>query len=505
MNNVKRNIVIGIICLFSVVLLQAGFLFFFYNRGIKNCESVTSMYWSAMGGKADERLVLDSNDPTVSQRIKSPHNALEQVILFFYHCDVPDSGKLIVSIKDAKGNVLAENSVDLAYYNEDVLCSITDLQDIDPGKEKEFEVVITISDIGDDHIEVGIASDPSKPRIFESFSNGTALFTGIKCTYTDNADLIAGIKKFIAVFSFIDILCLIWIIGIVSKKYKISVILSAALLICIGAFFGYSKFRQSREWYERFPYISHALGSTESEDFMMRNSYEAFERSYAGGYKVFEVDFAQTSDGKIALKHDWLDNSAFPDFEDGYVPTLDEFLNAKQAGQYTTMDINMLLDMMVEHKDIYVVTDSKESGFGITSKQFTEISEALENYTPAQRRHIKDHMIVQIYNDDMYYAIENTFDAEHYIYTIYQRGNADNLDSLFRFCRDNDIPVITVPFKWWDERLCNEMNDSGFTYYLHTLNDPKDIASLFEAGADGVYVDEPDLNDLKKEIQNNKR
>ena len=44
------------------------------------------------------------------------------------------------------------------------------------------------------------------------------------CSVTDNADLIAGIKKFIAVFSFIDILCLIWIIGIVSKKYKISVI-----------------------------------------------------------------------------------------------------------------------------------------------------------------------------------------------------------------------------------------------------------------------------------------
>ena len=49
-------------------------------------------------------------------------------------------------------------------------------------------------------------------------------------------------------------------------------------------------------------YIMHALGGMDGK-YSYTNSIDALERTYAEGYRLFEVDVSFTSDNKLVLAH----------------------------------------------------------------------------------------------------------------------------------------------------------------------------------------------------------
>lgn len=49
--------------------------------------------------------------------------------------------------------------------------------------------------------------------------------------------------------------------------------------------------------------IAHAFGGVDGASYT--NSYEAFITNYNRGYRLFEVDLVQTTDGKLVARHDW--------------------------------------------------------------------------------------------------------------------------------------------------------------------------------------------------------
>ena len=70
--------------------------------------------------------------------------------------------------------------------------------------------------------------------------------------------------------------------------------------------------------------IMHAMGGIDGNDYT--NSLEAFERHYARGRRVFEVDFALTNDNKVVAKHSKKINLS-----------QQEFLSRKIMGKYQSV------------------------------------------------------------------------------------------------------------------------------------------------------------------------
>lgn len=126
-----------------------------------------------------------------------------------------------------------------------------------------------------------------------------------------------------------------------------------------------------------FGLIAHACGITPEGD-LYTNSKEALLRSLEMGYKFIEVDLAITSDSQVVALHDWyLYNTLFTDNEalDETPHTLNDFLNSKYYGEYTTMSLTDVLEI-VKDKDVIIVTD-KVSDPVIIDKYFSEFKDRL--------------------------------------------------------------------------------------------------------------------------------
>ena len=73
------------------------------------------------------------------------------------------------------------------------------------------------------------------------------------------------------------------------------------------------------------------------------NSKEALEQAIQNGYKVIEVDFSVTSDGRVVCTHDFSEFSEIPDY--------DTFMLSKIKGQYTPISIEELVGCIAHHPD----------------------------------------------------------------------------------------------------------------------------------------------------------
>jgi hypothetical protein len=104
-------------------------------------------------------------------------------------------------------------------------------------------------------------------------------------------------------------------------------------------------------------YIAHTLGLTPNGT-AGTNTKEAFEHSYAKGFRLFEADLLRTKDNHIIVAHDrhepfWGSSEAF---EQTNYTTL---IGAKYNNTYTTMDIRALLTVLQTYTDAYIILDIK--------------------------------------------------------------------------------------------------------------------------------------------------
>ena len=483
-----------------VVFIAAQILYLSkdYKKSCGKLEEYTVTRWSSPKGYADGRLILDENNPRLTQYFTTYDGSTKQITFFLYHCGEGTDGVLYLNIIDGNGTVLKESTVELSYYDQDILCYAYPVEELELSPGSRYGVEVIFQSQGDSYIEAGIATNPSKPAVYQNFEDGTALYIGMEYTYRETYKVRERIRKKILLLALIDLVLLLWIPGIFAGKIWSSVTVTAVICSICAVVLLVVKEQKAKVWYETQPFIIHALGTVDGLEYM--NCLEGLEASYAGGFHLFEADFARTSDGEYVLKHDWEIPFGLPDFENGYIPTRDEFLAARIYGKYTTMDLKMVLDKMLEYRDIYLVTDSKEDGFRETSELFSKINEITGTYPAADRKHIKDHLIVQIYNEDMYTAAEMNYDAKYYIYTLYKRGNAENIDELLRFCDRSDIHVITMPYPWWSEEVNEEIHSHGMKTYLHPIA-PELFYEYSDKGVDGFYVDMTDLNEFLKEAE----
>lgn len=102
-------------------------------------------------------------------------------------------------------------------------------------------------------------------------------------------------------------------------------------------------------------YIAHAGG--EVNGVKSTNSLQALNQNYKKGFRLFELDIIETSDGKLVAAHDWKMWARFTDYTGSLPPTHKEFMKHKIYGDYTTLDMKGINNWYANHPDASLITD----------------------------------------------------------------------------------------------------------------------------------------------------
>ncbi len=217
--------------------------------------------------------------------------------------------------------------------------------------------------------------------------------------------------------------------------------------------------------------VAHAGGAVYG--YRLTNSLEALESSYENGFRVFELDFEVTVDGKYVLLHDWESMADRMLFRRGAM-TLDEFMNAKKFASLTLLDLDGLLAWLSEHEDCYVVTDGKCGNEPFLAELY-EISAELS-----------DRFIPQAYSYDEY-KMAKKIGFERVILTLY--GMNDTEAGLFAFAESEKPWAITIPKDVLTKTLVLHLAELGIYTYAHAVNDLSFFEEWREYGLYGIYTD----------------
>lgn len=233
--------------------------------------------------------------------------------------------------------------------------------------------------------------------------------------------------------------------------------------------------------------IAHAGGAvygTHGEIIAYTNSLEAIEQNYGRGHRVFEIDFSLTKDGKLAAVHDWNHGKEITQAKWADIPTNEEWKMEKIYDKYTPLDIDDIITLMEKYKDIFIVTDTKETQSNIVAKQFMEI------YRASKQRNIEilDRFIPQIYYPQMLKTIYDIYPFKNVIYTLYMSSQSDS--EVVEFVKNHkSIYAVTM---WPDrasEGFINELTELNKLIYVHTINKFEEAYKIIQRGVYGLYTD----------------
>lgn len=274
-----------------------------------------------------------------------------------------------------------------------------------------------------------------------------------------------------------------WIHGIVNLGLCIAAVMFVGTIV--SAVKPMMKYLDRGDSWKGDALIAHACGGIDNTEYT--NSLEAFELSYAQGIRSMEVDFSITADGKMVCCHDW-DREFCSKYEEGHVYTEEEFLNIKIYNQYTPISVDMLFELMKKYDDVWIVTDTKETEWEEVQKEFNYL---LERAKATDSMEVLDRFVVQLYNLEMYDAVEEVYPFSSYILTLYQLGKPKTEDfaSISRYCKQRKIETITMPYKWNKPEDMDIVNRYGLNLYVHTVNDMEILEPLQDMGVKGFYTD----------------
>ncbi len=248
-------------------------------------------------------------------------------------------------------------------------------------------------------------------------------------------------------------------------------------------------FRVNRDYsFTENKLVAHAMGGI--GDDTITNSLEAFLENYEKGFRVFEVDLQYTTDGKLVAIHDFGNpyvnkwNYKYdPQLQDGDI-TYEEFKNNVVFGAYTPLSFEDVVKLMVQYPDVYIIMDTKYVDPRNVTRQFNDIINTVNSIDST----VMNRIIPQVYNYDMFYLVDNIYNFNSYIITLYQMENL-NYDELTNFVYENGIEVVVADEYTATKELMDKLSSVGVKTYVHTINDINKMIEIKNKGAYGFYTD----------------
>ncbi len=211
-------------------------------------------------------------------------------------------------------------------------------------------------------------------------------------------------------------------------------------------------------------YIAHAGG--EVNGIKSTNSKQALDENYKKGFRLFELDIIETSDGKLVAAHDWNMWARFTDYAGTLPPSLSEFKKHKIYGDYTTMDLEGINAWFAAHLDATLVTDKVNDPIAFADA-FVD----------------KNRLIMELFS---LMAVEEA--SQNGINTIISQEplmaiKGDKLNYL----AVNNINYVAVSRRIISSqtKLLLQLRDQGIKVYVYNVN--------FDAGKDERYVQENEI------------
>ena len=254
------------------------------------------------------------------------------------------------------------------------------------------------------------------------------------------------------------------------------------------------------EQFDPYGFVAHAFGSVDGRTYT--NSLEAFQRNYARGFRVFEVDHVLLADGTALAAHDRTEGSygLTKPFKQS---TWADIVRAgrKYLGTYTVLRSQDILRLMIDHPDIYIIGDFKYSRTELL-KAYVRQSKALG------RPRLIERLFPHVANQEELYAHRAWYPLRNYVMALYMtqfKGRYED-GQVIDFVRRNRTPAVMM---WWRDRdpsislrdnarqgrryrksFTDALKAAGVVPYVHSIRDPVQIQRFWDLGIP-VYSDEP--------------
>ena len=211
-------------------------------------------------------------------------------------------------------------------------------------------------------------------------------------------------------------------------------------------------------------YIAHAGG--EINGVKSTNSKHALDENYKKGFRNFELDIIETSDGKLVAAHDWNMWARFTDYSGSLPPTHEEFMKQKIYGDYTTLDMDGINAWFKSHPDATLITDKVNDPIAFADAFIDKDRLIMELFSVMAVEKASDHGI-------------NTMISQEPLMAI--KGDKVN------FLKVNNVKHVAVSRRIIasQKKLMLQLRDAGIKVFVFNVN--------FDTGKDEQYVYDNEL------------
>jgi glycerophosphoryl diester phosphodiesterase len=235
------------------------------------------------------------------------------------------------------------------------------------------------------------------------------------------------------------------------------------------------------DFLDQYCIIAHASGAISGETYL--NSLESFIEHYNSGTRIFEIDFSFSSDDELIGVHYWGDLGS--EYSSNNRMSLEEFEQTKIRNLYTGITYKNLLNLIsTEYQDVYIVLDTKEANY---EKFFNKILSDAEEIDID----LLHHFIPQLYNEKMYLDVDEIYNFDYYIYTLYKTTASNN--GVYTFLENHrKIVILTVSterIKSMNIEYIENINNLDRFVFVHTVNSCECMQEYLDIGVTGIYSD----------------
>jgi hypothetical protein len=211
-------------------------------------------------------------------------------------------------------------------------------------------------------------------------------------------------------------------------------------------------------------YIAHAGG--EVNGIKSTNSKDALDQNYKKGFRLFELDIIETSDGKFVAAHDWNMWSRFTDYGDELPVSHAEFMEHRIYGKYTTLDMEGINKWFAAHPEAILVTDKVNDPIRFANTFIDKKRLIMELFSPM--------------------AIEEAVTANITAMISQKPFNQIAGDKL-AYLSANDIKHVAISRRTVarNAELLKKLQKQGIKVYVYHVN--------FDPGKDEKYVQENEI------------
>ncbi|MEP3209940.1 MAG: interleukin-like EMT inducer domain-containing protein [Maribacter sp.] len=211
-------------------------------------------------------------------------------------------------------------------------------------------------------------------------------------------------------------------------------------------------------------YIAHAGG--EVNGIKSTNTKEALDQNYKKGFRLFELDIIETSDGQLVAAHDWKMWSRFTDYKGELPPSHEEFMKHKIYGDYTTLDFKGINAWFAAHPDATLVTDKVNDPIAFA-----------DNFVD------KDRLIMELFSQ---MAIEEA--ARNGIQPMISQTPLLKIKGdKINYLTVNNVKYVALSRRILanETKLMLQLKENGIKVYVYNVN--------FDPGKDEKYVQENEI------------